>query len=265
MTRRKVNFFVKLEPVLEILRAAIWSGYVAGERPISVMLIADQESAKTEALKYFYGTKSLAYLSDLTSRGLNPYKSDIVNGKVRHLVLMDLVRLVSHGRGTSERTLQTLASLMEEGESKVSDGGGLADWGEIPKVGALMGITTDYFKARAGHWRKTGFLTRFIPVSYSYTSSTVREIHNNIALGRGFSQPQPENLPDFPNVVTLRDEYAMMLKMHGELLGEKMKTHGFRYHRVLRALAKCYARIDGRGAVKLCDIKKVQEWSRFFT
>src|SRR5271170_7942872 len=195
------KFFVKLEPIIQILRAAIWSGMIADERPISVMLIADQESAKTEALKFFHGTKTLAYLSDLTSTGLKPFKADIISGKLRHLALMDLVRLVSHGRGTSERTIQTLASLMEEGESSVSDGGGTADWGKFPKVGVIMGITTDYFKARAGHWRKTGFLSRFVPVSYKYTASTVTDIHDSIAKGHGFSAPRAEKLPEFPSVI----------------------------------------------------------------
>lgn len=259
------KFFVRLEPVIEILRAAIWSGMISDERPISVMLIADQESAKTEALKFFHGTKTLAYLSDLTSTGLKPFKADIISGKLRHLALMDLVRLVSHGRGTSERTIQTLASLMEEGESSVSDGGGTADWGKFPKVGVLMGITTDYFKARAGHWRKTGFLTRFVPVSYKYSDSTVNAIHESIARGKGFTLPRPEVLPEFMSCITISTEFSELLRMQGKMLGEKMNTHGFRYHRVLRCLAKSIARIEGTGSVKLRHVQKVQEWGKFFT
>src|SRR5271170_2503936 len=259
------KFFVKLDPIIQILRAAIWSGMVAEERPVSIMLIADQESAKTEALKFFHGTRTLAYLSDLTSTGLKPFKADIVAGKLRHLALMDLVRLVSHGKGTSERTIQTLASLMEEGESSVSDGGGTADWGKFPKVGVLMGITTDYFRARAGHWRKTGFMTRFVPVSYKYTAATVNEIHNSIARGKGFSEPRPEILPAYPSVIELNTEYAEMLRLQAKLLGEKMSVHGFRYHRVLRALAKSCARMENTGSVKLRHVKQVEEWAQFFT
>ena len=44
-----------------------------------------------------------------------------------------------------------------------------------------------------------------------------------------------------------------------------MKSYGFRYHRILRALAKANARINGRGSVKQEDIDKVLRWSEFFT
>ena len=105
--------FVKLEPILEIIRAAIWTGRLADEKPVSIMLVAEQESAKTEALKYFRGTSTLKYVTDLTARGLNPNKQEIESNRVRHLVLLDLIRIVSHGRSISDRTLQSLASLMD--------------------------------------------------------------------------------------------------------------------------------------------------------
>lgn len=265
MTRPRKEFFVKLQPVLEIIRAALWTGKIGNERPVSVMLIAQQESAKTEVLKFFDGTPTIRYLSDLTSKGINPYKADITAGKIRHLVILDLVRLVSHGRATSQRTLQTLASLMEEGESNTSDAGGLTEWGKFPKVGALMGITQAYFNSSKGGWRKTGFLTRFIPVCYHYNDETVNAVHESISNGHTFTEPRPEKIPEFEYAVDIRPTHATLIMQQAKIIGLGVGTYGFRYHRVLRTLAKASARMDGRGVVQNKDVDKIIEWSKFFT
>jgi hypothetical protein len=257
---------IRMEPILDIIRAAIWTGRLHDEKPVSVMLVAAQESAKTEALKYFRGTPTLRYLSDVTSKGLAPYKKEIIANQVRHIVLLDLVRILSHGKGVSERTIQTLASLMEEGESETSDAGGKEGWGEqFPKIGALMGITPSFFQSRRGRWRQTGFLTRFVPVSFSYSESTVKLIHNAIKDGRGTPEGHPVRIPTAAVMINLKEEHASILALRSRDLGEKMKTYGFRYHRVLRALVKGRAALNGHGTVKTTDVNQILAWSEFFT
>lgn len=256
---------IKLEPIIEILRAAIWTGKLSDEKPVSIMLIAEQESAKTEALKFFRGTSTIDYMSDVTSRGLSTKKEAIERGKLKHIVLLDLVRILAHGRGVSERTIQTLASLMEEGESETADGGGKSTWEGFPRIGTLMGITTPFFKAKRGKWRQTGFLTRFVPVSFTYKDTTVDEIHRSIANGKPTPKPHPENLPPNDFQIFCSAEMSNILSMRAKSLGVAMKSYGFRYHRILRALAKAQARISGRGVVKQVDIDKVLKWSEFFT
>jgi hypothetical protein len=256
---------IKLEPIIEIIRASIWTGKLSDEKPVSVMLIAEQESAKTEALKFFRGTPTIHYMSDLTSRGLSVHKDAIQNGKLKHIVLLDLVRILSHGKGVSERTIQTLASLMEEGESETADGGGKTTWENFPRIGALMGITPSFFKAKRGKWRQTGFLTRFLPVSFTYKDTTVDLIHRSIAKGTQTPLPSPEKLPDFTVQIACKEEFASVISLRAKSLGISMRSYGFRYHRILRALAKAQARICGRGMVTTADIDKVLAWSEFFT
>jgi hypothetical protein len=258
--------FMRLEPIIDILRACIWTGKLGDEKPVSVMLIAEQESAKTECLKYFRGTPTLRYLSDLTSRGLLPYKREILDGKLRHIVLLDLVRLLSHGKGVSERTIQTIASLMEEGESETSDAGGRESWGaEFPRIGVLMAITPRFFKAKRGKWRQTGFLTRFVPITFSYTEDTIRRIHLGIANGNSIPPPKPEKVPPLAYTSHLPEEIAKVLSVRAREIGKQMHTYGFRYHKILRALAKASARMNGRGTVTREDLRKVIQWSSFFT
>lgn len=259
------ELFFRLSPIVEIIRAAIWSGKISGEKPVSVLLVAEQESCKTELLKYFRGTSTLTYIGDLTSRGLLPYREDIQKGKLRHIVLMDLVRVVSHGRGTSDRTMQTLASLMEEGESDVSDGGGRQSWIGFPTIGCLMALTPSLFRSKRGRWRATGFLTRFLPVCFSYSEETTHQIHVGIASGYKLPEPHPEPMPQHDYVIPISARHSATISREAEELGRRMKTYGFRYQKTLRRLAIAQARIAGHAEVRSDDVGKVLEWSQFFT
>jgi hypothetical protein len=263
-TKKNVNF-VRLEPILELLRAAIWSARLGDEKPVSVLLVAEQESAKTEMLKYFAGTSTLAYISDLTSRGLRKHKDAIERGKIRHLVLLDLVRVIAHGRSVQERTFQTLAALMEEGESETLDAGGSSEWVGFPRIGCLMALTPAFFRSKRGRWRETGFMTRFVPVSFKYTEETKHEIHMSIGAGMQLPPPHPEKIPDLAYGVTIADKYSRVIVSRAEELGNMMQTYGFRYQKSLRSLAKANALLSKRSSVNDTDIGKVLGWSEFFT
>lgn len=264
-TKNREVSFIRLEPIIELLRAAIWTGRLADEKPVSIMLVAEQESAKTEMLKYFRGTPTLAYISDLTSKGLVGHKDAIERGKIRHLVLLDLVRIISHGRAVQERTFQTLAALMEEGESETLDAGGSSKWKDFPRIGCLMALTPGFFKSKRGRWRETGFMTRFLPVSFKYTESTKHDVHKAISRGLKLPMPHPEKLPEFPTQVMIPDKYSRTIISRAEELGETMKTYGFRYQKSMRSLAKGQALLSGRGTVNDADLGKVLGWSEFFT
>jgi hypothetical protein len=263
-TKKNVNF-VRLEPILELLRAAIWSARLGDEKPVSVLLVAEQESAKTEMLKYFAGTSTLAYISDLTSRGLRKHKDAIERGKIRHLVLLDLVRVIAHGRSVQERTFQTLAALMEEGESETLDAGGSSEWVGFPRIGCLMALTPAFFRSKRGRWRETGFMTRFVPVSFKYTDETKHAIHMSIGAGMQLPPPHPEKISELSYGITIADKYSRVIVSRAEELGNMMQTYGFRYQKSLRSLAKANALLNKRNSVNDADIGKVLGWSEFFT
>ncbi len=256
---------IRLEPIIDILTCAIWSGRVAQEKPVSVLLIAEQESAKTECLKFFSGTTTLRYLSDMTATGIKPFKSDIERGELRHLILLDLVRILSHSKGVGERTIQQLATLMEEGESGSADGGGLTSWtSSFPKVGVLMGITPSFYNSKKGSWRKTGFMTRFLPVSFEYSDSTQLEIHNGIKNGGANPRPQPILLPKLSSVITIPERLGDRIKDIAMMCGRQNLTYGFRYHKNLRTLAKASALENKRTMVNDEDLNRVLPWAKFF-
>jgi hypothetical protein len=256
---------IRLEPILKILEATIWTGKVSGEQPVSLMLIASQESAKTSAMKHFRGTSTLQYLADVTGNGVLAYKSKIEARELRHFMLNDLTRILAHSKGVGDRTLQTFATLMEEGESESSDPSGRTKWEGWPTVGVIMGITPQFYNARQRRWTATGFATRFLPIRFSYRESTQDLIHDRIRTEKSAPQAHPINFKEKgQTVVKLPDSLGMALQERAKSLGVMHDTYGFRFHRAMRRLAKGRALSQDRGVVNSTDIKAVLEWSRFF-
>lgn len=263
-TESKTIDFVRLEPIIKIVRACIWTGRLAREKPVSAVLIAEQESAKTEALKFFKGTTTLKYFSDLTSKGIEGYQREIESGYLRHVIINDLVRIVAHNPHVTERTIQTLSTMIEEGPETNADAGGRTDWKSTPTIGCLMGVTPSYFQSRAGKWRKSGFLSRFLPVRFTYSKDTIHRIHAAIADGHKLPQAQPIKLPEFPTEVSMPADAAAHIMRRAESLGEKSQLFGFRYHRALRSLAKAFALMNQRHEVSKDDVAEILALSDFF-
>ena len=237
------------------------------EDPVSAVLIAPQESAKTELLKQFRGTVSLEFFSDLTARGLTAFKSDIESGRLRHIVLLDLIRILAHPRVTADRTIQTIAGLIEEGQANIADAGGVERWkGDIklPRIGALIGVTPAVYERKRKMFRDTGFMSRFLPVRYSYSDKTSKAIHHAIENGIPKPNPTPIKLPEKKLFAKISPQIATLIKDLGQQLGTAENTYGFRWHRSMRCLVKAIAIRHHRGNVTLEDFRTVENWCEFF-
>jgi len=257
---------IRLHEVLEIVQATIWTGRLSGENPVSLCLVATQESAKSQCLLYFYDTPTLKYFSDITTKPLTSFRHQIETKQMRHLVLLDLVQVMNHGKGVAARTLQRLGGMMEEGQAATADAGGIEEWKGMPKIGVMMALTTDYFVDNRTRWYKSGFITRFLRVWFDYSDDTVQHIHRAIADGTMLPEPQREMLPEDCQLITLKDEQAMAIEALATSYAEKdSNIYGFRYHRQQRALAKALALLDGRHEVDDSDIRKLTSWQPFFT
>jgi len=255
---------IRLEPVLEILQAILWTGRLSTEAPVSACLVADSQSAKSECLKYFALTPTIKLFTDVTSKGIIEQIRLIELKRLRHIVLMDLHMVVSHNRYTADRTLLTLGGLMEEGLAGIADAGGETKFEGMPRIGVLMGVTPGYYHQRRGHWRRTGFLSRFLTVTYVYSEGTKAKIHEAIRDGFVLPDPRNEALPEDAQDVTIREEDASLLMEQARLWGTEQKDPAYRYHKQLRRLLKASALIHGRHTTDTSDISRIIKWMRFF-
>lgn len=209
----------------------------------------------------------MEYFSDATSNGLFEFRKEIETEKLRHIVLLDLVRIMAHPRVTSERTIQTIASLIEDGQMTVADAGGVSWRNEnikLPRIGAIMAVTPEIFYRKRKMFRDTGFMSRFLPVRFSYTPDTAKKVHHAIRNGQQKPTPSPLLLTDKRLKAVIPDHIAKLIEQDAYSLGQEERTWGFRWHRSLRALVKARAISKQRFKVEESDYIALCEWSRFF-
>lgn len=255
---------IRMEPILKIIQAVIWTGRISQENPVSLCLIARQESAKSQAILYFSATPTLRCFSDITAKPLSSMRNDIEMKKLRHIVLLDLVRVMTHGKGVASRTLQSLAGLMEEGQATTADAGGVQEWKGMPKIGVIMAVTPEYYLRSRGAWRATGFITRFLRLWFEYSNDTRDLVHNAISEGASLSEPISESLPEDGQIVELGVKQAEAITSLAHQFAELEATYGFRFHKQMRTLAKALALIDGKREVSDKHIRQLAAWQRFF-
>lgn len=254
---------IKIDEIKMIVRKAIFSGYLKDEKPLSLLISALPESGKTTVLEGFYRTDGLLLVSDATAYGIiketNDLK-DIQNGSIKHIIIPDLIAPLSKRPETSKTFVAFMNALIEEGIVNISSYAVKITKQKVPaRCGLITAITPEYLNDQRHGWLKMGFLSRMLPVSYSYSQSTVREIFDYIMREEHLeSDLEKLELPVRNVEVTLDEEYAKsifpfvsasVLKAEG--------LYGFRLQRQAQTLLKASALEQGRTEVTKEDVHTV--------
>jgi len=167
----------KLERLVELI---LLTAYIKNDNAVSMMLVAIPESYKTSILRSIISAHSLEVMD------LSPVKIKqeilplIKDKKVFHLVIPDLVKLLSHKPHTVDATITFLNALMEEGVKRSMFYGQSFEMPYPVKCGIITSVTPEYFKRMFKRWNDIGFISRFLQVSYKYSDETIAEIHELI-------------------------------------------------------------------------------------
>jgi hypothetical protein len=100
------------------------------------------------------------------------------------------------------------------------------------------GVLTD---GRTRKWIESGFLSRLMVMSYSYSPTLVARI--KLGQSKGFQLEEPPELPDRDYDVAIPSMYDTTIMGWSDDIGKIFKTRGIRAHRDLRQLAKALALI----------------------
>ena len=116
---------------------------------------------------------------------------------------------------------------------------------------------------RINHWNVTGFLSRFLVVSYSYSDETAEQVRSTIMEGVP-SEPRNLILPE-QQKVHVPEEIARGLATLaiGLAKGLYPPLHGFRMQKHLQRLAMASAFRAGRDSVNKDDFVKICDISRY--
>lgn len=174
----------------KIVALALCSAYVENDKPLSLLIIGDRpESGKTEVLKGFAGTPKVKFLSDVSGYGLLKYSSDDIRaGRVNHIIIPEFLKPLSKGKATAQSFTSTLGVLMEDGLMGIYTGFLPKQDLEVDRGIRAIGFIgcmprQTYSRELKRQWVVSGFLSRWLVVSYSYSTKTLEDIFASIARG----------------------------------------------------------------------------------
>lgn len=268
---------IELEDIQKIITLALWTGNLKDVRPLSVLIVARKESAKTENLAQFAQNDGVLYINNFTPTSfMEEYIRKFENEEYHHLIIPDLLNCISRQKYLVDTTITFLNSFTEEGVKEILSKA--FEGGHIPlskpvRGGVITSIADEDFEDRWKKWSSVGFLTRFLPVSYQYGQDVVMEILRACAesdesevLGKPVKLELPPILSNdrFNRVkVTIPKELSHQLESPGRKMQSRLSTYGFRGVRHLRRLTLANALINNRREVIQEDIDEILRLTKF--
>lgn len=274
--------------IKRILRYAIMSGNVVDDldvAPLSVMLIAPPESNKTRILRCFGELKFVKYVTDMSAKPLIEFLKDAVNGKYTHIIIPDFIKVVSHNKNVVDAVISTLNALIEEGIQKSMFYGQEIELPKNVRCGILTSITPSLYAEHFKGWNDIGFVTRFLPISYTYSDVTIENIMNMINSRNNGHSIEPEKIrfltkkkkididddvrPELKSIaidITKRlKEYRIAYFRGKRRLFSQMDLRGFRLLKKITLLSKAIALDRGLASVNMSCIEELRVLSKYIT
>jgi hypothetical protein len=269
---KKGVHMIGLEKIEKSVELAIWSAYIKGEQPVSLLITSQVEAGKTELVMQYAQNLGCVVLTDATAFGImRDYGQAIINKEIRTIIIPDLIKPMSRGKDTVQTLVTFLNSLIEEGVCRIStyaerlgapSSGVNLQTQPIPiKCGLITTIAQGELLDGRHHWTRIGFMSRLVPISYEYNATTQYDIHKSIAEREYRSDKAFKlTLPVKDVEVKLEQAQADELLSLSSLLTARMhsnkteKVYGFRLQKNIQRLAMASALSRGKDVVEQEDI-----------
>ena len=252
---------INTETIEHILLLCLYSTMIKNEIPVSCMLIAPAEHGKTEILKRFAFIESAQIMTDFNSHVFAEFAYEFQSGRKRTIIIQDFLRIIKKKYSTQANSLTIINAITEEGWIGKLPLGQVID--KPIHANILTAITRDELEDKRHKWAKIGFMSRFIPVSFSYhenTKSQIREyIKNRIYRDDNLynfkiSDPIDISLPK--NIADKIEDISLDISTSENILG-------FRLQRQLQVLAMASALSNGRNLVNDSDVEIINQISKY--
>ena len=262
---------VKLEPIKKIIKYTLASGKLEDERPLSLIIIAPVECAKTSLIRrYCLNNENVLYRTDATAHGIvqdTHELKDFMSGGYTHIAIPDLLKCIGRKQETVRNFISFMNALTEEGVSGISTYASHIGSNKEVKCGLITAIPPDPFFDKRHNWGRMGFLSRALPVTYKYKPSTQAEILSYIQKQEHLKEGtvRLKQIPEESRVIKLDAELAKQIEPFAKSLAEEyskyQKVYGFRYQRQLQTLVKAIALFKGKDEVDEECLDELQELS----
>lgn len=278
-----------MEPIQDLLELTLNSAYVRGERTVSLLVVAEPESGKTELMKKYRKNNGVHIRRRFTAYGI---LTDLIQGKIHtlfnkpkilgHILVYDYSSIFAYKPNTVDSTIEFLDALTEEGLSLESSywikGDELKKF-EGLKGGLIAGINTFGFFTSTGKVKanlyKGGWFSRNVVVSFGMSAQLISKVFDSIRKGnyrydRNFVSRIALKLPRKRIEVNLpkglSEEIEELAREIAEEYSEDLKPHrlkGFRLHKSLISLVKASALRDGVRKVEEEDVERIRYLSNW--
>lgn len=258
-TRTKTFIETKTEPIIEILKRIVASGFIKNAEPISALIVAPVGAGKTTGLKKISINKNILALSDVTPFGLTSLLSEIKTKGITHIIIFDLVEPMSRSRSVVNNLIGFLNSLIEEGIFRIKTG--VMEIKEPIKMGIITCTTDKEIQDKRRGWLSIGFISRLIPISYTYTKTDVIQILEDLASQKvkGIDyenlKTKSKEIKENPSVFKLLIPYAENMAIDG--------AFPFRNLKQLQILLMSNALLRGSDRVEVVDFEWFKSISKY--
>jgi len=268
---------IRVRPLRELIAMAIASSYVKNEKAVSVLIVAKPESGKTTVLSSFANNNGIAYLTDVTYSGIVNLLGDIDKGKIRTILIPDMLKVIGRKETSVENLITLLNGLIEEGIKSIATYHHHLIFDNFVRCNIIAAITSTEWFMKKATLAATGFLSRVVPFSYNYSYEDVEAIFREIIEGRAnniiFEKIKIGRVGKAGRDVILPADMGERLKKNvvekaidrlNRNLG--LELYGFRLQKNIQTLAKASALLRGDDTVREEDVKKLEyisEWINF--
>lgn len=236
---------IGMELVEEFVSTAILSGRLQHESPVSILLIAAPESGKT-SIALEKPCKAVMAFTDVTGRGLMEICR--LNGDVTHIIINDLVPVMSHRSSVNQYTISVINSMTEEGIQAVAYPKGIEKY-DAGKRAIIACLTLDLANDGRAWWNRIGLASRLLPFSFDHPPALQirikKLIQDDKRNGHGSAKLEAQKelfVPDGKILVTVPDKLKPeILKLSDFKAKQLGDPKGYRRLKQFTALAKAHA------------------------
>ena len=256
------------------LETVLFTGYIQDEDPVSILIVAKPERGKTSLLSRYITNKGVVYFTEVTAWGItDAILPEIERGNnIHHIIIPDFLNCVVKQKSSADKLIMFLNALTEEGISNIAT---YANRGiqrktnentknSIIKCGIITAITDIEYQKRKKRWEGLGFVSRFLPIQYEYSSEYVNTIFDNISNEIRFDRENKLlNLPKEKQKVILSVKISKQIEPICKLIGLQIGSHGIRLFEIFRTILKANALRNNRNEVNQTDYDDLMKYIEF--
>ena len=238
--------------ILSIINLVLQTAFLKSQtKPISLLIMGQPGSGKSRILAPLSRLDYVEYATDITPTYLVEFLRKVERGEKKFLVIPDYTNCTAHSKSTRATLTAYLRNMTEEGVSNIS-AYRLEFKSKAPvRAGLITAVTTSSFKEFKTAWRRTGFLSRLLPFSFTHSLQTKNEIMK--AIDSRLATPLGEtrlNVVKRPKEVIWHPELLEQLRVYEEYLGKWSDATPYRAQIQLNALVEALAVRKGDSEIK---------------